>query len=213
MSKRYIILGALGQSGGRGVASVSDSEITVSISGTDDDMELYFLSGGASGSRINAGSIRGGYAKSFEMKEEDLKRIDTVILEKNGEPVIFGSLLPFRPEKDRTARGINEEGKAKKLSPLGYDDGFSWLRIEDGRFAENCPMIRHIFLNIGVIGRINEAGFYYYGRNGEKSAVAIPSPEKKSNPFAHIAECARYINGFWTIGADKKERCFYSLID
>lgn len=213
MSKRYIILGALSQSGGRGVASVSDSEVTVSITGTDDEMELYFLSGGASGERIDAGRIRGGYAKSFEMREEDLKRIDTVILEKNGEPVLFGSVLPFGPDTGGKIKKKNDEKKEKKLSPLGYDDGFSWLKIEDGRFAENCPMIRHIFLNIGVIGRINEAGYYYYGRNGEKSAVAIPSPGKKSNPFAHIAECARYINGFWTVGADKKERCFYSLVD
>lgn len=209
MSKRYIILGALGSNSGCGVASVSGGEVSVSISGTDEEMELYFLSGGMSGERIDAGKIRGGFAKSFELREEDAKKIDGVLLLRDGEPVIFGSVLPFAPPEIETEGKKNE----KKLSPLGFDDGFSWLRIEDGRFAENCPMIRHIFENIGVIGRINEAGYYYYGRNGEKSAVAIPSPEKKSNPFAHIAECARYINGYWTVGADKKERCFYSLID
>lgn len=65
MSKRYIILGALGSNSGRGVASVSGGEVTVSISGTDEEMELYFLSGGMSGERIDAGKIRGGFAEKL----------------------------------------------------------------------------------------------------------------------------------------------------
>lgn len=222
MSKRYIILQPVGHNKGSGVVSISDSTVTVSIQGTDEELNIYFFCGGATGDKINAGNIRGGFAKSFELAGETAKQIDTVVLLKNGEPIIYGSLAPllvpvseFNIKESREVKKDKENDKStpKNNSPLGYDDGFTWLKIEDGRFAENCPMIRHIFENIGVIGRINDAGFYYYGTNGYKSAVAIPSSKEKGNPFLHIAECARYINGYWTVGADKKERCFYSLVD
>ena len=51
MSKRYIILGALGSNSGRGVASVSGGEVTVSISGTDDQSEQQ-QGQGALGSKL-----------------------------------------------------------------------------------------------------------------------------------------------------------------
>lgn len=215
MSKRYIILQPIGQNSGSGVASVGDTVITVSVSGTDEELNLYFLCGGANGEKINAGTIRGGFAKSFELSKTDTAKIDTVVLLRGSEPVIYGSLAPIMAPLSDFGDDIkkSEQHKlTKNNSPLGIDDGFLWLKIEDGRFAENCAMIRHIFENISVIGRINEAGYYYYGTKGTKSAVAIPSANK-DNPFLHIADCARLINGFWTVGADKKERCFYSLTD
>lgn len=224
MSKRYIILQPIGHNTGSGVVSISDSTVTVSLTGTDEELNIYFFCKGPSGERINAGNIRGGFAKSFELLGDTAKQIDTVVLLKKGEPVIYGSLAPLmvpvselriKENKKIDKDNVQEKGSStpKNNSPLGYDDGFTWLKIEDGRFAENCPMIRHIFENIGVIGRINDAGFYYYGTKDYKSAVAIASPKEKGNPFLHIAECARYINGYWTVGADKKERCFYSLKD
>lgn len=217
MSKKYIILQAIGQNNGSGVASVAGTSVTVSISGTDEELTLYFVCGGVNGEKINAGTIRGGFAKSFELAEDNAKKIDTVVLLRGSEPVIYGSLAPVIAPLSSFGDEKIPQGRAdemnKRLSPLNMEDGFSWLKIEDGRFAENCAIIRHIFENIAVIGRINEAGFYYYGVNGQKSAVAIPSKENERNPFLHIAECARFINGYWTVGADKKERCFYSLID
>lgn len=217
MSKKYIILQPIGQNNGSGVASVAGSTVTVSISGTDEELSLYFVCGGVNGEKINAGTIRGGFAKSFELAEENAGKIDTVVLLRGSEPVIYGSLAPviapLTSFSDEKKSEWHTDAANKKFSPLNMEDGFSWLKIEDGRFAENCAIIRHIFENIAVIGRINEWGFYYYGVDGQKSAVAIPSKENERNPFLHIAECARFINGYWTVGADKKERCFYSLVD
>ncbi len=207
MSKRYIILQPVGQFNGRGVASLADNTVTVSLSGTDEELDLFFLCGKE---KIDAGQLRGGFAKSFELSAENVKKIDSVVLFKDDEPIIYGSVLSSSVPADMKKKSEGEGGKG---SPLGYADGFGWEKIEDGSFAESCPMIRHIFENIAVIGRINEAGYYYFGRNGEKRAVAIPSADKSKNPFLHIAECARYINGYWTVGADKKGRFFYSLTD
>lgn len=207
MSKRYIILGSVGQMSGRGIASVCGSTVTVSVSDIEGELNLFFI---ADGERIDAGTIRGGVAKSFELAEKDAAKIDAVLIEKNGEVVIYGS----SPVSVPTKQSVPEcENSPKKLMPLGTDDGFLWVKIDDGRFADSCPMIRYILDNIAVIGRINDAGCYYFGKNGDKRAVAVPSAKGSENPFKHIAECARYINGCWTIGADLRERCFYSLID
>ena len=157
--------------------------------------------------KIDAGTVRGGYAKSFTMKKEDTAKIDTVVLLKGSEPFIYGSLSPATPHFSSF-----EEKKSEK-SILGIDDGFSWVRIEDGRFAENYPIIRHIFENINVLYEINKVGHYYYGRKGDKAAVAIYSGNGGKNPFKHLSDCARLIGGYWTVGADKKEKYFFSLID
>lgn len=210
MSKRYIILQPVGQFNGRGVASLAETTVTVSLSGTDEELDLFFLSGKE---KIDAGRLRGGFAKSFELSAENVKKIDSVVLFKDDEPVVYGSVLASGVPLEVKKNSEGNEKKENKPSPLGYADGFTWERIDDGSFAESCPMIRHIFENIAVIGRINEAGYYYFGKNGEKRAVAIPSADKGKNPFLHIAECARYINGCWTVGADKKGRFFYSLTD
>ncbi len=216
MAKRYIILQSIGQNRGSGVVSMTENTITVQLNGTEEELELYFMGAGIDGIKINAGKIRGGLAKSFELAAEDVKKIDTVVLLKNTEPVIYGSLSPVIPE----LRNIKEAYPKKepepprgKWSPLGFDDGYTWLKIEDGRFAENYPIIRHIFENIYVIGKINIAGFYLYGTKDYRAAVAIPAKQGEDNPFRHLADCARYINGYWTVGADKRERYFFSLID
>lgn len=216
MSKRYIILQPIGLNKGSGVVSISKTTVTVSLSGTDEELRLFFLSSGKEVDKIDAGTIKGGYSKSFELSEENANRIDTVVLIRDTEPVIVGSLAPVIPELNNVVKTKEKEVKgnnSQKLLPLGYDDGFNWLKIEDGRFAENYPIIRHIFENINVISRINDAGFYYYGTKGSKALVAIPSETGSSNPFLHIADCARFINGCWTVGADKRERYFYSIVD
>lgn len=216
MAKRYIILQSIGQNRGNGVVSMTESTITVQLSGTEDEFELYFMGSGAEGVKINAGKIHGGLAKSFELAMDDVKKIDTVVLLKDTEPVIYGSLSPVIPE----LRNIKEvypkketEAPRGKWMPLGFDDGYTWLKIEDGRFAENYPIIRHIFENIYVIGKINMTGFYLYGTKGYRAAVAIPAEKGEENPFRHLSDCARYINGYWTVGADKRERYFFSLTD
>ncbi len=214
MPKRYIILQPIGKNKGSGVVTLTDENVTVSLSGTDDEYTLYFMSSEFKGDmlKINAGEIKGGYAKSFTMRKEDVRKIDTVVLLKGSEPFIYGSLAPVIPEFTGFSRE-KEEDKKKGKSILGIDDGFTWIKIEDGRFAENCPIIRHIFDNINVLHKISTLGYYYYGTKGMKAAVAIPCNENEKNPFAHIADCARYIGGFWTVGADKKEKYFFSVTD
>ncbi|MDP4133178.1 MAG: hypothetical protein Q8882_04110 [Bacillota bacterium] len=211
MAKRYIILQGVSGYTGSGVASLCGGTITVSITGTSEEHTIYFMSARDSNIRINAGTIRGGCAKSFELKPEDADHIDSVILVKDGSPVITGTLAPFLPEfKEEPGE---ERKKKDNKSPLGIDDGFNWLKIEDGRFAENIPIIRYIFENINVISRINKYGYYMYGTNGGKSAVAIFSEQGETNPFVHLEDCARKVNGYWVVCADKKEKYFYSIID
>lgn len=217
MTKRYIILQPIGNNKGNGVVTISDESITINLSGTKEELKLFFLSSSFSGEegKIDAGTIRGGFAKSYSLSKEDVRKIDTVVLLKGAEPVIYGSLGPFMPSLKQRIKteNVKETKKQEKLSPLGYDDGFSWLKIEDGRFAENLPIIRHVFENINVIAKINSLGYYLYGTKDAKSIVAIESDAEKKNPFTHLSDCARYINGFWTVGIDKKEKYFYSLID
>lgn len=213
MLKRYIILQPIGNNKGSGVVSLNGGNVTVSLSGTSDEYNLYFMSSSEGGNelKIDAGEIRGGFAKTYTLKEEDVEKIDTVVLLKGNEPFIYGSLAPKIPS-------FSKEVKEKKASldkaniPDG-NFGFSWIKIEDGRFGENCPIIRHIFENINVLYKINSLGYYYYGTNGVKSAVALPAKEGEKNPFTHLADCARYVGGCWTVGADKKERYFFSLVD
>lgn len=214
MPKRYIILQPIGKNKGSGVVTITDDTVTVSLSGTSDEYTLYFMSSALKGGgiKINAGEIKGGFAKSFTLKEEDAKNIDTVVLLKGSEPFIYGSLAPVIPEFSGVSENKHRDEKKGK-SILGIEDGFSWIKIEDGRFAENCPIIRHIFDNINVLYKINALGYYYYGTKGTKSAVAIPCGENEKNPFTHLSDCARYIGGFWAVGADKKEKYFYSLAD
>ncbi len=217
MTKRYIILQPIGTNKGNGVVTLDDESITVNLSGTKDELKLFFLSSSHSGEegKIDAGTIRGGFAKSYSLSKDDVKKIDTVVLIKGSEPVIYGSLGPFMPSLKRTIKmeAKEEIKKHDKLSPLGYDDGFSWLKIEDGRFAENLPIIKHVFENINVIAKINSLGYYFYGTKDVKSIVAIASEKGERNPFTHLSDCARFINGYWTVGIDKKEKYFYSLID
>ncbi len=217
MPKRYIILSPIGRNVGNGVVSLGEESITVNLSGTNDELRLFFLSSAFSGeeSKIDAGTIKGGIAKSFKLKNEDIRKIDTVVLIKGSEPVIYGSLAPIMPSLTNVIKKteIKTEDKADKLFPLGYSDGFSWLKIEDGRFAENIPIVRHVFENINVIAKINSLGYYYYGTKDKKSVVAIPSSKEEKNPFTHISDCARFLGGCWTVGIDKKERYFYSLIE
>ncbi len=214
MPKRYIILQPIGKNKGSGVVTLSEETVTVSLNGTNEEYTLYFMSSALKGDglKINAGEIKGGFAKSFTLKEEDVKKIDTVVLLKGSEPFIYGSLAPLFPEFSGISESKGEEEKKVK-SVLGIDDGFSWIKIEDGRFAENCPIIRHIFDNINVLYKINASGYYYYGTKGAKAAVAIPGEGNEKNPFTHLSDCARYIGGFWVVGADKKEKYFYSLTD
>lgn len=213
MLKRYIILQAIGNNKGSGVVSLNGGNVTVSLSGTSDEYNLYFMSSAESGQelKIDAGEIRGGFAKTYTLKEDDVEKIDTVVLLKGNEPFIYGSLAPKIPS---FAKG-SEEKKASfdKAAIPGADFGFSWIKIEDGRFGENCPIIRHIFENINVLYKINSLGYYYYGTDGVKSAVALPSGEGEKNPFTHLSDCARYVGGCWTVGANKKERYFFSLVD
>ncbi|MDO5479636.1 MAG: hypothetical protein Q4G23_10800 [Clostridia bacterium] len=213
MLKRYIILQPIGNNKGSGVVTVTDTTVTVSIKGTAEEYRTFFM-GSASANddiKIDAGTVRGGYAKSFTLKKEDASKIDTVVLLKGNEPMIYGSLIPTK----RELSAFPEEAKSgqEESSVLGIDDGFSWVKIEDGRFAENCPIIKYIFENINVLYRINVSGYYYYGSKNGKNAVAVPSEEGGRNPFTHISDCARFINGYWTVGVDKKEKYFFSLVD
>ena len=212
MPKRYIFLQPIGKNKGSGVVTLSGENITVSLSGTSDEYTLYFMSSALKGGemKINAGEIKGGFAKSFTLKEEDVDKIDTIVLLKGSEPFIYGSLAPLMPELTNISENNKEEGKK---SILGINDGFTWIKIEDGRFAENIPVVRHIFENINVLYKINSLGYYYYGTKGMKAAVAIEASENEKNPFTHLSDCARYIGGFWTLGVDKKEKYFYSLTD
>ncbi len=217
MPKRYIILQPIGNNKGNGVVTLGDETITVTLSGTKEELKLFFLSSSYPGenSKIDAGTVRGGYAKTFSLKREDIRKIDTVVLLKGAEPVIYGSLAPLMPSLKEAVRAENKEEikKIDSLCPLAEEDGFSWLKIEDGRFAENLPIIKHIFENINVIAKINSLGYYFYGTKGVKAIVAIASERGEKNPFTHLSDCARYINGYWTVGIDKKEKYFYSLID
>ncbi|MBQ2941709.1 MAG: hypothetical protein IJD97_05685 [Clostridia bacterium] len=211
MHKRYIILQPIGNNKGSGVVTVSDTTVTVSLKDTTEEYRLFFLNSSLTGKdmKIDAGTVRGGYAKSFTLKKEDASKIDTVVLLKGSEPFIYGSLSPSKAPFS----SFEEEKEEREKSILGIEDGFSWIKIEDGRFAENIPIIKHIFENINVIYEINKAGYYYYGKKGDKAAVAIHSENGGKNPFTHLSDCARLIGGYWTVGADKKEKYFFSLID
>ncbi len=210
MPKRYIILKPIGNNKGGGVVTLFKDTVTVSLSGTEEEFALYFMSSAILGNelKINAGTIKGGFAKSFTLKEDDVKKIDTVVLLKGSEPLIYGSLAPLMPEIN-----INNDKSGEKKEGPDIGEGFLWIKVEDGRFAENLPIIRHIFENINVLYKINSLGYYYYGTKGTKAVVAIPSSADEKNPFTHISDCARYIGGCWTVGAEKKEKYFYSLTD
>ena len=69
MPKRYIILKPIGNNKGSGVVTLSGENITVSLSGTDEEFLLYFLSSeiGKDELKINAGNIK-------------IKQFDTSIL-------------------------------------------------------------------------------------------------------------------------------------
>lgn len=213
MPKRYIILKPIGNNKGSGVVTLSGENITVSLSGTDEEFLLYFLSSeiGKDELKINAGNIKGGFAKSFTLKEGDVRRIDTVVLLKGSEPFIYGSVS--EGSKEKFFEELTIEKGDEKDGAVPEIEGFTWKKIDDGSFAENCPIVRHIFDNINVLYKIYSGGFYYYGINGNKVAVAIPAEKNEKNPFTHISDCARFIEGCWTVGVDKKEKYFYSLRD
>ena len=212
MLKRYIILKPIGNNKGSGIVTVTDTTVTVSVKETTDEYKIFFLGSALSGQdmKIDAGTVRGGYAKSFTLKKEDASKIDTVVLLKGSEPFIYGSLSPAKPP---FSSFIEKEENRENKSLLGIDEDFLWTKVEDGRFAENYPIIRYIFENINVLYEINKQGYYYYGKKDAKAAVAVPSAENGKNPFTHLADCARYIGGYWTVGADKKEKYFFSLVD
>lgn len=212
MIKRYIILQPIGQNRGNGVVALATDSVTVSVSDTEEEFSLIFMNASDPTLRIDAGLIRGNLTKTFRLLPENAQKIDTVVLLRQNEPVMFGSLKPgAMPEK--SAEAEKRSGQPEKRKPDAPIDGYTWTRIEDGRFPDSDPMIRHIFQNIAVIGRINACGFYLYGTNADKAAVAIAAKDNEGNPFLHLADCARKIGGYWTVGADKKERYFFSLCD
>ena len=123
MPKRYIILQPIGNNKGNGVVTIGDETITVNLSGTKEELKIFFLSSSHSGedSKIDAGTIRGGFAKSYSLSKEDIRKIDTVVLIKDSEPVIYGSLGSFMPS---IKHDINNEVKKD-----GQKQGKLWLRI------------------------------------------------------------------------------------
>lgn len=203
MAKRYIILKQAGNSSASGMVTITDTTVTVSVSGAGEEYGLYFTSKQCPADRIDAGTIRSGMQKTFELSGDDTKKIDTVLLTRDGRTVISGTSAHASVERMKE--------KAQNTSPLGFDDGFTWVRIDDGRFAENVPIIRHIFENINVIARISKHRYYYYGTSGQLAAVAVPSSEGEGNPFLHLSDCARYVNGYWVVCANKEEKYFYSV--
>lgn len=211
MPKKYIILQPTEGNGGGGVASITESTVTVSITNAIGEYELWLLSSKSIAKKIGAGKMTGGTAKTFELRPGDLEDIDTIILTKNGRTAISGTV-----SKDKVdfIEEIEEEIKEEQItnnSPLGINDGFTWREITDGSYPENIPIVRHIFSNSNTVRRISKYKNFYYGVNGDKVAVAVPSNEDEDNAFKHLNDCAKYINGYWVVCADKKDLYFYTL--
>lgn len=212
MPKRYIILQGLQGKGG-GVASLSEDNVTVSTNNCQGKFEIWLISSQNPQKREKIGEITGGSAAKFHLKDhaaaQTLPTADTILLTKNKAPAIAGTLAKRLPSFQDGAPVPEETGP---VSPLGRDK-FAWIKITDGSYPDPAPIVRNIFNNLQTIRRVSKYRTYYYGIYKTHIAVAIPSEADEANPFPHLRDCGRYVNGHWVVCADTKDLYYYSYGD
>ena len=196
MPGEYIILSPVEKKSGSGVVSFCDFGVSVSVDGVCGKFLVMFLS---DDKEIAKGRIKGGESRCFNLSQEEMNKIDKVLLYSEGKVVMMG------------AKNAEKRPLPQKKTPFNFIKDYEWERIDGFVLPEDLPIVRFAFGSEDVFWEISKAGHYYYGKKGLRSIIAIEG--KGRNPFSHIEKCARKIENFWVLGINKRDNYFFSVGD
>lgn len=192
MIKNEIELKSL-NSFGMAKAYVDEKSVRVKVYGVSGCLKAWLTGKNT----VELGNIvNGSLTKSINTKD-----YDGILLTQSGRQMFYGKFSP---------RTKNED-KSFSFNP---SDGYVWKEITSNKFPSDSLSVRYILSHKCFYNAFLLHGKYYYGTNGDKTAIAIECDIKKEpHPFLHLSPYATYFNGYMIVVTNGKNFLTYEYSD
>ncbi len=164
---------------GRGYAVIEDGRIEIRISGVMGVLKAWLI--GAENRQI--GNIVSGRL----IREVDTTPFRAVLVTQSGKQMFYG-------EWAADENGGSEE-PAHALSPYYPLPDMGWEKITGRSFPEANERVRFALSNRSFFEAFKKYGYYLFGRDGEKFALAVKHAAGDPAPFPNLqeAEAGEYV--------------------
>ncbi len=175
---------------GRGYAVVDDDGVEIRISGIMGVLKAWLIGR----DNLPLGNITGGKL----IREIDTSPYWGVLITQSGRQMFYGA---WREEenkdevsKDEISKGTKEI-KAEDMSTgisgaeaektLDYSPlpPFSWEKITSRKYPSADERVRFALSNSSFFAAFKRHGYYLFGRDGERYAIAVPHSPEEASPF------------------------------
>lgn len=180
-----------------GIAKAYVDEKSVSI-------RVYGVSGCLKAWLTGAKTVElGNLVNGSIQKEIDTTAFDGILLTQSGRQMFYGKL----PTASASSASPKEEEKAPIFH---FNDGYTWQEITRKAFPSENLSVRYILSHKCFYDAFMLHGRYYYGTNGNKTAIAVECDIKNEpHPFLPLSAYSVFRDGYMIVVTDSKNFLTY----
>ena len=177
-------------------AYVDEKSISVRVYGVSGCLKAW-LTGSKT---VEIGNLVNGSLK----KEMDTTAFDGILLTQSGRQMFYGKFNTSPSNKEQPSSSTKSE-------PIfNFNDGYTWQEITTKAFPSENLSVRYILSHKCFYDAFMLHGRYYYGTNGDKTAIAIECDIKNEpHPFLSLSAYAVLREGYMIVVTDSKNFLTY----
>ncbi len=167
---------------GSGYAIVDDSGIEIRISGVMGALKAWLIGD----ENLAIGNIVGGRLR----REIDTAGCRGILITQSGKQMFYGELEAedrLRPDKEEKPLEAENSLPASPYDPL---PDMNWKKITDRSFPTTNDRVRFVLSNRAFFEAFKKHGYYLFGRDGERLALAIKHIQGDPAPFPNISDAS-----------------------
>lgn len=148
---------------GRGSAIIDENKIEIHISGVMGALKAWLLGK----ENVPVGNIVGGRL----IREINTVPYFGILITQSGKQMFYGSW--------------REDSPASEFAPL---PDLNWEKITERAFPETAERVRLALSNRNFFDNFKKHGYYLFGKDGERFAIAVKHAQGDPSPFPGIEE-------------------------
>ncbi len=217
---------------GSAIANLSEDCIQISVKGINGCMKAWLVGN----QNCELGNIVNGKIE----KHLDTTPYSGILITQSGKHLFYGETgniiedASYKEEQERAEASEPEEvvteiprealsteteeipceilsEESEETLPFNSDDGFTWQKITDNDYPDSSESVKYILSHKSVLNAFRKHKYYYFGRNKNLIAVAIPCDVKNEpHPLVHLSNFSIYKKPFFIICADLDKKIYYS---
>ncbi|MGN1098156.1 MAG: hypothetical protein ACI4SS_04605 [Clostridia bacterium] len=163
---------------GRGYAIIDDSKVEVRVSGIMGVLKAWLIG--------KENKLLGNIVNGKLIRETDTRDFHGLLITQSGRQMFYGQW------RDGDEKVNNEENRAEENrvpateNPYSPLPDFHWEKITGRDFPSTNERIRFALSNDAFFAAFKKHGYYLFGKDGERFALAIKHAQDEPQPFPYV---------------------------